>query len=99
MIARNYCRTWFFIDTLSVIPFDLIYEFGNINKISRFTRIGKIYKLVRLMKIVRLIKIVKVNNKLTRNLSEILKISAGTERLVYLVISFFALQHVTSCLW
>jgi Ion transport protein len=99
MIARNYLKTWFIIDMSSVIPFDQLYQFGNINKISRFTRIGKIYKLIKMMKIVRLIKIVKVNNKLVKNLSEILKISAGTERLTYLIISFFALQHVTACLW
>lgn len=83
----------------SVIPFDQLYAFGNINKISRFTRIGKIYKLVKMMKIVRLVKIVKVNNKLVRNMSDLLKIGAGTERLLFLVLSFVALQHVTSCLW
>lgn len=83
----------------SIIPFDQLYQFGSINKISRFTRIGKIYKLIRMTKIVRLIKIVKVNNKLVKHLSEILKISAGTERLVYLVVSFFAIIHVTTCLW
>ena len=83
----------------SVIPFDQLYSFGGINKISRFTRIGKIYKLIKMTKIIRLIKIVKVNNKLVRQLSEILKISAGTERLVFLVVSYFALLHVIACLW
>jgi Ion channel len=83
----------------SVLPFDLIFNLGNINKISRFTRIGKISKLVKLAKIVRMLKIAKVNNKLVKHLGDVLRIGASTERLMLLVLSFFALQHVTSCLW
>jgi hypothetical protein len=51
------------------------------------------------MKIMRLVKIIKVNNKLVRNLSDLLKIGVGTERLLLLVLSFVALQHVTACMW
>lgn len=98
MISSKYFYGWFFIDLVSVIPLDQL-NFGNINKISRFTRIGKISKLVKMTKIVRIIKVVKVNNKLAKQLSDILKIGAGTERLIYLIISFFALQHVIACLW
>ena len=43
------------------------------------------------MKIMRLVKIIKVNNKLVRNLSDLLKIGVGTERLLLLVLSFVAL--------
>jgi hypothetical protein len=95
----KYIMSWFFIDLTSVIPFDLIFNFGNINKISRFTRIGKISKLVKLTKIMRMLKIAKVNNKLVKHLGDILKIGASTERLMLLVLSFFVLQHVTACLW
>lgn len=50
-------------------------------------------------KIIRLIKIVKVNNKLAKHLSDLLKMGAGSERLIYLIITFFGLLHVTSCMW
>lgn len=42
-------------------------------------------------KIIRIIRIVKIKNKLARHLAELLKIGAGTERLIYLLITFFAL--------
>ena len=74
-----------------MIPFDLIYTYGDINKITRFSRIGKINKLVRMAKIVRLIKFVKVKNTLVKHLAEVLKIGAGTERLLYLIFTFFIL--------
>ena len=100
MISVKYLSTWFPVDIISVIPFDLMFAMmGNLNKVARFSRIGKMYKLIRMLKIIRLVKIIKVNNKLARHLSDMLKIGAGTERLVYVVLSLFVLQHVTACLW
>ena len=99
IISNNYLTGWFIIDLLSVIPFDILFNLGNINKISRFTRIGKISKLIKLSRIVRIAKIARVSSKLVKHLSHLLKIGASTERLILLLISFFALQHVIACLW
>lgn len=99
IISNNYLTGWFIIDLLSVIPFDILFNLGNINKISRFTRIGKISKLIKLTRIVRIAKIARVSSKLVKHLSHLLKIGASTERLILLLISFFALQHVIACLW
>ena len=44
-MASEYLKTWFFIDLISVIPFDLILMINGANKIARFTRIGKFYKI------------------------------------------------------
>ena len=72
---------------------------GNVNRIARFTRIGKLYKLIRMTRMVRLLKIVQVKNKFVKNLSEILRIGIGFERLMFLGLIFFVLQHVAACLW
>jgi len=92
--------TWFLIDLFSIIPFDLFYRnSGNVNKLARFSRLGKVYKLVRMTKLTRLIKIMKVKNNILKSFVDILKIGAGFERIVFLLINFFILQHVTACLW
>ena len=91
--------SWFFIDLLSVIPLDLLYDTSNVNKLARFSRLGKVYKLVRMTKLTRLIKIMKVKNNILKQFVEILKIGAGFERIVFLLINFIILQHVTACLW
>lgn len=62
----GYIRTWFFIDLISIIPFDLLVSYSNVNRITRFTRIGKLAKIVRMIKMVRLIKIAKVRSKLMK---------------------------------
>lgn len=84
---------------LSIIPFDTIFQFGNVNKLTRFSRIGKMYKLIRFTKILRFVRLMKVKHKMVRHLGDMLKIGAGTERLIYLLITFFILQHVIACLW
>ncbi len=84
---------------ISVIPFDAIFSYGHVNKFARFTRIGKLYKIIRLTKMVRLLKIAKVRNKLVKNLSEVLKIGVGFERLLFLMVIFLLMVHICACLW
>ena len=84
-------KTWFFIDITSVIPFDIFTDQGNFNQLARFARIGRVYKLIRMTKLARIIKIVKVQNKMVKYLVESMKISAGFERIVCLIIIFFIL--------
>lgn len=66
---------------------------------ARFSRIGKVYKLVRMTKLMRLVRIAKVKHRMVRHLGDILKISAGTERIIYILLTFSILQHVTACIW
>lgn len=82
-----------------MIPFDVIFSYGHVNKFARFTRIGKLYKIIRLTKMVRLLKIAKVKNKLVKNLSEALKIGVGFERLLFLMVIFLLMVHICACVW
>ena len=95
----SYLFSWFLVDLISVIPFDIVLMTGSVNRIARFTRIGKLYKMIRMTRMVRLLKIVQVRNKFVKNLSEILQIGIGFERLMFLALIFFVLQHVAACLW
>ena len=55
VIAKHYLRTWFFIDLISVIPFQIIgfYQQGS----SGGLRLLKIVRLLRLIKLVRLVRV------------------------------------------
>ncbi len=48
---------------------------------------------------VRLLKFGKIRTKLFKNFSEFMEISAGLERLIFLMIFFMVLVHVIACLW
>lgn len=99
VIAKDYMQSWFFIDIVSIIPFDLIFMFGNFNRLARVARIGKLYKIIRMTRMVRMLKIVKERNKLAKYLNEILKIGVGFERLMFMMLIFLVLQHVAACIW
>jgi len=58
MIAKDYLASWFFIDLIAMIPFDLIFMTGSVNQIARFLRIGKLYRFIRFLKMVRMVKVV-----------------------------------------
>ena len=69
IVAKSYLASWFAVDLISIIPFDLIYETGGYNRISRVMRIGKIYKIVKMTRMVRMLKIVKERNSFAKYLN------------------------------
>ncbi len=88
------------MDLLSIIPFDLILmTTGSFNRLARFARIGKLYKLIKMARMAKVLKIAKIKNKFMKNMIEMLKISAGFERLMIMAIMFLLLQHVVCCIW
>ncbi len=99
IIASGYLKSWFTIDFMSIIPFDLILQSGQYNRLVRVARIGKMYKLVKMTRLVRMLKIVKERNKLVKYLNEVLKIGIGFERLLFLLLIFLILCHINSCIW
>ena len=75
MIAKQYCRTWFVIDFLAVLPFEAIVKFfGNMGQeeiqatesdqgaenFNGFVRVARISKLYKLVKITRLFRVLKL---------------------------------------
>ena len=84
---------------MSLIPFDLLLLTNGLNRVARFARIGKLYRMIRMIRMVRLLKIVQVRSKFVKNQSEVLKIGIGFERLLFLSLLFFVMQHVAACIW
>jgi hypothetical protein len=106
-IAINYLRFWFWIDTVSVLPIDLIIQNtmnnendgdnGNLNLLLRVAKMGKIYKLIRLVRLVKLFKRLKNRENLQAQFSKSLEINAGQERLIFCSITSFFMMHIFAC--
>jgi len=69
------------------------------NILFRSPKIGKIFRIIRLFRLVKIFKLIKNKEHLQKNLTAGLKINAGTERLVLLIISIIYIQHVCACFW
>ena len=60
-IAKGYLKSWFLIDLLAILPFELILGGGGgsgMNDVVRLARIGRLYKLIKLTKLMRILNVV-----------------------------------------
>jgi len=98
-ISSVYAKSWFIPDIISILPLEIMLDNGNMNKLTRFSRLGKIYKVLRISKLMRLLKTLKARSKMSKHLTETLKINQGLERIALLLLTFFFLNHCTACIW
>ena len=47
-ISKEYLKSWFTVDLISVIPMNLILSIGSYNSLARIARIPKLYRLVKI---------------------------------------------------
>jgi hypothetical protein len=76
-IAKEYLKGWFWVDILTILPFDLLFQGTNYNTIARFFRIGRLYRLVRLTKLQKILGNILEHSKLIKKFMEFLNIGEG----------------------
>lgn len=96
-IAIYYLKGWFIIDLLSIVPFDKLLNFNNVNAIAKFARIGRLYKIIRMTRLAKLLKLIKSKNTIVTQFSTKLKIDHGMERLMFLAFFLVFFFHMSSC--
>ena len=101
MIAKEYLKSWFIIDLVAILPFDVIFKSAGAGSVDmiRLARMGRMYKMIKMAKILRVLKIIKQRSQLLKYLGEFLKIGLGFERLFFFAIIFFVLCHILTCIW
>ncbi|XP_036887518.1 potassium voltage-gated channel subfamily H member 5 [Sturnira hondurensis] len=85
LIRMNYLKTWFVIDLLSCLPYDIINAFENVDE--------GISSLFSSLKVVRLLRLGRVARKLDHYLEY------GAAVLVLLVCVFGLVAHWLACIW
>lgn len=101
VIAKGYLKFWFWLDLVSIIPFDQILRHSNsdFGSMAKFSRIGKLYKMIRMLRMVKMIRMFKDRKKIIANLDNILKVNAGYERLIFFFLGFVLFNHTFACIW
>lgn len=97
-IARNYFRTWFFIDFISTVPFDQIIP-AIVSGVASGTL--RSIKLVRALRLFRLLKLMRVA-RLKRKMKEA-KVNEYVHPIVYelagLFTKIFLIAHLLACVY
>lgn len=100
-IASVYIKSWFLVDILAIIPFDIFIDTSqnNYEDFARFMRFGRMYRLIKMTRMLRILKIVKERVKFLTYLNDLLKIGLGFERLIFFTLIFFIVAHILACFW
>ncbi|XP_006814756.1 voltage-gated delayed rectifier potassium channel KCNH1-like [Saccoglossus kowalevskii] len=85
IIRMNYLKTWFVIDLLSCLPYDVINAFNEVD--------DQISSLFSALKVVRLLRLGRVVRKLDHY------IEYGAALLILLMSSFIMWAHWLACVW
>ncbi|XP_016297630.1 potassium voltage-gated channel subfamily H member 1-like isoform X1 [Sinocyclocheilus anshuiensis] len=94
MIRMNYMKTWFVIDLLSCLPYDVINAFENVDENWNHRAVTQgISSLFSSLKVVRLLRLGRVARKLDHY------IEYGAAVLVLLVCVFGLAAHWLACIW
>ncbi|NXN60599.1 KCNH1 protein, partial [Rynchops niger] len=101
LIRMNYLKTWFVIDLLSCLPYDVINAFENVDEVSMLVPLPPINyylmvggsSLFSSLKVVRLLRLGRVARKLDHY------IEYGAAVLVLLVCVFGLAAHWLACIW
>lgn len=84
LIAKEYLKFWFWMDTLSVLPLDTIMvkasskainKVANLNALAKFPRITKLYKLMKLYRMIKLTKFLSKNSRTANSVKMDLKLN------------------------
>lgn len=74
-IAWNYFKFWFWIDLVSVFPFEQIIDGGDAVVLVRISRLPKLYRLVKITRMFRTIKATRNQNNILSQIQDFLKMS------------------------
>ena len=86
-IAKSYLKSWFIIDVISILPFNLLAISGG-NRMLRGVKIPKFYKMIKMLKLVRMLKAFKERDKLTKYITKVIKVNFALDRLIFFLLIF-----------
>jgi len=96
-IARKYVKSWFFLDLVSTLPFDLLSIAGDKASAQAYSRF-KMLRFIRLLKLIKLVRVLKSSNNFEYILNQ-LTINCGMASLYKMLVGLFCLAHWEACMW
>mmetsp|Transcript_19855 Transcript_19855/g.41446 ORF Transcript_19855/g.41446 Transcript_19855/m.41446 type:complete len:805 (+) Transcript_19855:127-2541(+) len=94
-IRNNYLQSWFPIDLLSIIPFDMMGSFSKTPESFESLKIIRVIRLLRLLKLARIFKASRIFKRLESRLS----ISFSIIGLVKFAVLLLVIGHWMACGW
>jgi len=101
-IALNYFKFWFWIDFLSIFPFDFVMS-NYSTSYSKALRLAKLPKLYKMLKIAKLLRTLKLRKKGDSILGRVFGWLSGQESIGISILPYYIFglvsTHIFACLW
>ena len=60
IIAKRYIKFWFWLDLISIVPFDrILRSFDDFGEMAKFTKVGRLYKMIRMLRMIKMVRVIK----------------------------------------
>jgi hypothetical protein len=102
-IALSYIKSWFLLDVLCSIPFQLIDGGGDgtsksKTKLLKLARLPRLYRLLRILRIFKMLRLFRLSRTF-KQYFETVKMNAGVTRMISVIITVLLMVHLMSCFW
>lgn len=87
-IAFHYIRTWFFIDFVAILPFNLIFQTSDFGALARLAKVPRLYRLIRMFRMFRMLKLARHKGDFSKYLGRLATVGVGIERLTMFFVTF-----------
>lgn len=103
-IIFSYMKLWFWIDVLSVFPFELLFSNLAMNNYSILLKISKMPRLYKFMKGAKMLRTIKMQNKGKKTLiSKVISFFYESDNIIMSIIPIYLLgilmAHLFACGW
>ncbi|GMH51745.1 hypothetical protein TL16_g01078 [Triparma laevis f. inornata] len=99
-VAKHYLKTWFLLDFLSSIPFDLMEAGLKDTSYAKLMKSGKFVKVFRMLRITKMVRFMK-GSVIAEQFDDWVNMAASrhTMRMCKLLIGTMFASHLNCCLW
>ena len=81
-IAKSYLKFWFWLDLLSIFPFEYIISKGQLVSLVRLSRIPRLYRLVKITKLIRSIRASRNENNILSKINSLIQMNASNNNIM-----------------
>lgn len=102
IIALNYFKFWFWLDLLSILPFEYFFisSDSSYSKALKFAKVPKLYKMFKIAKLLRTLKLRRKGNSL---MGRLLRSFSSSDTIYFSILPFYLfgliIAHIFSCVW
>ena len=97
-IRSHYLRTWFAVDVMSMLPFELLTQAGLIGESDNYSSLLRLVRTIRLLRLIKLLRLLRASRILARWKSYFGLSYATTTMMKFFTMTIF-MVHLMGCAW